>query len=179
MSGNIVLTDKLEEFIPALLRIARNRISPAMMVKFDEHDAVLSLCASLIRRQQLGRFKFVDNEDLWKLVVVALKRKIANKVRAEQAKKRGSAQVFSFDQADLSVVLSRTPSSEDAICFEELIDQIEGEIDDMSKQILEYKLAGMNNREIATKLKVVERTVGRKLALLRSVISDIIAESEQ
>lgn len=178
MQTNATLFEKLEEFIPKLLQIARQQISPSLQNKFDEHDAVMSMYGSLIRREREGRFKFADNEELWKLVLVALKRKIYNKVRAEKTVKRSHERVTSFDQNDFFEAVSRDPSPEDVVCFGELIEEIESGIDDKTRRILEEKLSGMTNREIAAKMQVSERLIGRKLVVLRSVIGEMIFEQD-
>ena len=168
------LSEKLVDFIPKLLAIAERNLSPTLARKFDADDIVASVCRSVMRRNQAGRFEFFDNEELWKLVVVALKRKIYNKVRDQGAGKRDYRKETSFDQNEFLAAISREPDPTDVVEFVEILRQIESTVDDTARKVLEFKLAGMNNREIAAELGVTERTVGRKLVVLRSVIGEAI-----
>ena len=176
MSNDNELRDNLEQFIPRLLGIADRQLTQGLKRKFDADDLVASLCRSVIRREQEGRFAFSDNEELWKLLVIALKRKIYNKVRDESTQKRDYKLEASFDQSTFLAAVSSEPSPEDAIEFEELMARITDQLDETTKKILELKLSGMNNREIAKELDCSERNVGRKLVLLRQVIGEQIVD---
>lgn len=164
----------LVNFIPRLLNIADKKISPGLKKKFDADDVVASVCRSVLRRHREGRFSFDDNEELWRLVVVALKRKIFNKVRSEKAAKRDYTKAASIDENELLTALSREPSPDDATELEDILGRVEIRIDEQCRSVLEFKLAGLNNREIAAELNITERTVGRKLVIIRNILTEII-----
>ena len=61
--------------------------------------------------------------------------------------------------------------------FNELMELVSHRIDEQCRQVLEHKLAGFNNREIAKDLEVTERTVGRRLVIIRNVLNELINDS--
>ena len=170
------ILNRLQSFVPRLLAIAERRISSQLQRKFDADDVVASLCRSIVRRRSLGKFEFEDNEDLWKIIVIALKRKIFNKVRDEETKKRDHRLETSMQQNEFLAAISKRPDPSDAVEFEELMLQIRASIDQVAQNVFECKLSGMNNREIARHLKCSERQVGRKLVLIRETVRQILHE---
>lgn len=175
--SNETLSAKLVEYIPQLINIADKQISSNLKRKFDADDVVASVCRSILRRYEAGRFSFTDNEELWKLVVVALKRKIFNKVREAKTAKRDYTKSSSIDENEFITVVGQGPGPDDVAEFKELLNLIEDRIDEPCRQVLEYKLTGLNNREIAKEMGVTERTVSRKLLIIRNILSELIQES--
>jgi RNA polymerase sigma factor (sigma-70 family) len=178
--GDQVAAQKLwQRYFGQLVRLARKKLSGAKRSVADEEDVALSAMDSFIRRAAAGRFPDLnDRNHLWPLLVTITVRKACKLAKHERRQKRGGSpvkdnsapiksahEITSWDQ-----IISREPGP--AIAFEikeefhRLLEKLEEE---SLRQIALWKLEGYTNAEIAGKLQCVERTVERKLHLIRRI----------
>ena len=140
----------------------------------DEEDIAVSAFNSFIQGARADRFpRLNDRDDLWKILITITARKTSALQRGHFAAKRGAGAVDGEsrlgDEAGFHQVISDTPSPEVLMQMDEefagLMDQID---DPQARQIAMHKFEGFSNREIAEKLDLSERTIDRKLALIRA-----------
>lgn len=155
-----------ETYLPKLIRQAENRIADRYKQKFDGNDIAATVCRTVFRRFKEGKFKFGDDAELWRLMTTISLRKISNKVRAENTQGRSIDREVYADP-EFQMALSREPSPEASAEFVDLIERLGGRLDAETMAVLNLRLTGMTAREIADQLGVVERTVTRKLAVIR------------
>ncbi len=158
-------------FFPRLVALARQALAGHPQRVADADDAAQSAFASFCLRVKAGEFSVHDRADLWNLLGVITTRKARKQVRHEAAQKRGGRRVRgegALSKPDGSPLpldeIARTcPPDEFDLSCEELLDQLGPEL----REFALLRLLGFRNREIADRLECTERSVERKLALIR------------
>jgi RNA polymerase sigma factor (sigma-70 family) len=159
-----------------LLGLARQRLSPRVRRREDEHDVLQSMYKSFCLRQRQGQFDLDDRNDLWKVLVTITENKAKNlaskntrqrrDVRREQA--AAGAGGDSNDGGDaLPRVAAPEPTPQQAAV---LVDEFQRRLESLSeplRQIALSKMSGCSNEEIADSLGCVVRTIERKLEMIR------------
>jgi DNA-directed RNA polymerase specialized sigma24 family protein len=168
-----------ENYFRRLLARARHKLAGIPRRAADEEDVALSAFDSFCRAAEQGRFpQLHDRHDLWQLLVVITDRKASNLVQAERCQKRGEGKVLdeaalgqsqgNASEPPLAEVLSHEPSPEFAA---ELADEYCRLLDLLAdpelQQVALAKMEGYSIDEIAEQLRVVPRTVKRRLHVIR------------
>lgn len=153
-------------FFPRLVSIARNRFGADNNVVYGADDAAQSVFHLLCRGAKHGRYdKVVGRDDLWRLLVTSTRRKVIDQVRARNTVKRGGDVETLIPEFELQ---SPDPTPETlAILDERLQERLAALRDDTLRTIAIMRLEGYANAEIAEQLSVSERTIERKLNLIR------------
>lgn len=169
-----------ERYFDRLVRLANQRLKAAPRRVADEEDIALSAFQSFCNRAMTNRIpQLADHNALWPLLVAITARKAAGYSRKLMRQKRGSGRVrgdsiFSAPTEDGSYgfqqVVDKGPTPEFAV---QVADQLQFLVDALEDPVLRMialkRLEGYSNREIAGQLNTTERTVHRKLAIIRSV----------
>jgi DNA-directed RNA polymerase specialized sigma24 family protein len=169
-----------ERYFHRLVHLARARLRAARRAGAiaDEEDAALSAFDSFCRGATAGRFpQLADRNGLWRLLVVITLRKVMGQVGRQAAQKRGGGQlvgesaVIGSDAAEgggLDRIAGDEPSPELAASvideYRRLRDGLGSEV---LRQVLDLRLQGYTREEIAERLGCAERTVKRKLEIIR------------
>lgn len=163
-------------YFERLLPLARRRLGTVRRHQ-DEEDVVLSAFDSFAARVQKDDLpQLVGRDDLWALLAVITVRKAINARVREGRQKRGGGRVHGDSVGaepglfGLHDVLASGPGPEDEVVAAELFESLLGRLGsaDLRTVALE-KLRGLTNAEIASRLLVSERTIERKLQLIRDV----------
>jgi len=171
-----------ERYFERLVRLARGKLSDVPRRAFDEEDVALSAFSSALNGICHGRFpKIHDREDLWRLLVVITARKASDYRQHARRQKRGGGQVVgesdlaAMDDGDLRglaqfVGLEPTPEFAAMLAeqYEKMLSQVP---DDITRRLVELKLAGYTNEEISAQLGVAMRTIERKLQIVRALLT--------
>jgi DNA-directed RNA polymerase specialized sigma24 family protein len=170
-----------ERYFQRLVALARRKLRASPRRAADEEDAVLSAFDSFYRGAKVGRFpRLADRNDLWQVLVMITARKAANQRKRELRAKRGAGRVrgdsvfYCRDSHEavrtLDAIIGREPTPEFAASaaeeFSRLMDRLD---DDLLRTIARWKMEGYTNQEIGAKLERQERTVERKLRVIRKV----------
>ena len=163
-----------KHYFDRLVRSVRQRLYGQNRAVSDEEDIVLSVFDSFYAAVEKGRFPDLsDRDDLWRLLLTMSARKIIDKRRHDQRQRRGgNVAVHSLDgDADDSVfieTIGSEPSPEMVLMMQESVEQFfshlgVGQLQDLAGA----KLEGYSNAEIAERLGCSERTIERRLHLIR------------
>ncbi len=168
-----------QRYVEQLIALARNRFSQLPGRIADEHDAVQSAFVSFFRRAEAGQFPLLnDRHDLWQLLVVISARKAKNLVRRELTQKRGAGRIRTAprlaegetDLGGLPQIVAPTPTPEFAAVVAEEFDRLLQLLDDAElRQLALLKFEGYDHAEIAQRLDCSERTVNRRIQLIRTI----------
>jgi RNA polymerase sigma factor (sigma-70 family) len=165
-----------ERYFHDLLALARRHLSQKVRTRLDEEDVLQSVYDSVCRRQRQGEFDLFGRDDLWKLLVTITLRKARNAARWHTREKRDVHREAPQPGPDTSLEgtspLERlpafAPTPDEAVALaEEFQTRIDALPDALLRQVALRKLEGFSNREIAAELTCAERSVERKLALIR------------
>ena len=172
-----------KRYFHRLVGLARKKLGTAPRRSEDEEDVALCALNSFFTAAKRGRYaELHDRTNLWPLLVRITERKAINQRLRQLTAKRGKGQVRGesvfFSPSDKSNDIGMVSVPDDgpspeflALMSEEfrsLLDSLDGEL----RTVAEMKLEGYTNAEIADKLDVVERTIERKLKIIRKQWSD-------
>jgi DNA-directed RNA polymerase specialized sigma24 family protein len=169
-----------ERYFMRLVELARSKLKGAARRVANEEDVALSVFDSFCRGMEEGRFPNLNGrDDLWRVLVVLTARKALRQVQREQRQKRGGGNVVT--EADLppgsaeeGTALDRVIGREPDPAFAAQVAEECGHLfhilgDEELRGIARWKMEGYTNGEIAGKLGCLERTVERKLRVIRSL----------
>ncbi|MFO0878948.1 MAG: ECF-type sigma factor [Gemmataceae bacterium] len=163
-----------ERYFAQLVTLARRKLHGTSRGAADEEDVALSAFHSFcVAARQFPRLN--NRDDLWQVLVMLTARKAYQERRRQQTLKRGGALTEDGQRRsplassdDLHEIIGSEPTPEFAML---LADQFEAMLrvlpDDQLRQIARLRLEESSNAEIAQALGCSERTIERKLQLIR------------
>ncbi len=172
----------------ALVRSAQTRISKQVAAKVDSEDLAQSVFFAIYRGAVEDKFdQLNDRAGFWTLVLAITRRKAVDRIRNLTAAKRGGAAAMRASQEVVGEsganIVDRAPSREvdpqvEVEC-EDLLESLKQQLDiedasGMLTRVAMSRIAGLSVKEIAAELDRTERTVERKLSLIRSLWSESI-----
>lgn len=163
-------------YFQRLIPLAKQKLGRLRLASIDEEDILISVFDSFFRAVENNRFKRLDDRnDLWQILLMLTERRVVEEMRRQGAQKRGAGRVSpasQLPQFDLSQVqnqLEEQLTPEFTLAFNECLYRALKPLGD--KRLLEIvllRLEGYSNREIAVKLDSSERTIERKMKVVRS-----------
>jgi DNA-directed RNA polymerase specialized sigma24 family protein len=166
-------------YFDKLVRLAYRHLSSATGRAEDAEDVALSAFASFVRAADAGRLPALeDRNNLWAVLLTITSRKAAKLMKSRGTQKRGGHNVRCFSafenhgadseaHADVDVPTSEPGPCEAVAVAEEcgrLLDLLD---DGLLRQVAVAKLEGYTNREIGEQVQLREKTIERKLRLIR------------
>jgi RNA polymerase sigma factor (sigma-70 family) len=175
--GNAAAAQELwQRYYTRLVELARDRLRGTSRRAADEEDVALSAFHSFCQAAALDRFpRLGSRDDLWQLLVMLTARKACQERLRQSALKRGGQLdnqggrlCPTFEDCDLEEVLGSEPSPELTVMLAEQFERLLALLPDEDlRQVGRLRLEEYTNAEIAQRLACSERTVERKLALIR------------
>ncbi len=166
-----------DRYFRRIVALARAKLGALPRGPADEEDIAISAMQSLFHGFERDRFPdLCDRHNLWSLLAKITARKAINERQKQTAKKRGGGQPrLSVGPTGGDDSMPRYDPSDDdlgpefIVAMEEEMRRLMAVLpDDTLRRIAGRKLEGYSSAEIAAELGVVERTVERKLALIRA-----------
>jgi RNA polymerase sigma-70 factor (ECF subfamily) len=160
-----------ELYVDRLVSLARQRISQRLGSRVDPEDVVQSVFRTFFKRTKDGTFTVEKPDDLWKLLARITVHKTFRQIAFHRAAKRNvdlEAAQSPGAQERLLSLLDRGPTPEMANQF---VDQIENFLTRLSpkdREILELRMQGYKDVEIAEKLNISDRTIRRLMERVRN-----------
>jgi DNA-directed RNA polymerase specialized sigma24 family protein len=157
-------------FSRPLLKLARKKLLDSPRRVRDEEDVVLSAFDSFCRAAERGDFTQVeDREELWQLLVVITVRKAIDYRKFDRRQRRGGDQKL-LDGRGLDRLPSSELGPETAAMLADECRRLMGLLNDPELcSIATLRLEGYTVDEIANRLDCAERTVQRRLGLIRRI----------
>jgi DNA-directed RNA polymerase specialized sigma24 family protein len=165
-----------ERYFEKMVRAASKILGRHKRGVADEQDVALSAFDSLCRGAAKGNFdQLKDRDDLWALLLTITAQKSVDRIRWDSRQRRGGGKVLreseladAYQGRTIDDILSRGPTPE----FLALVDEEHARLlsqlrDDTLRHIVNWKLEGHTNLEIAQFLGISVHSVGRKLRLIR------------
>lgn len=163
-----------DNYYSRLVAMARQRLNGAPVAVSDEEDIAISVFESFYRAAEDGRFPDLNSrDDLWKLLLRMAARKIIDQHRhANRAVRGGGVATRSIDAADddkaVFEVIGSEPNAEMVAMVTESCELLLTHLEDENLRAVAIgKLEGYSNSELAQRLDCSERTVERRLNLVR------------
>jgi RNA polymerase sigma factor (sigma-70 family) len=166
-----------ERYLPRLLTLARRHLDRRIRVRQDEEDVVQSMGQSFFHRLRRGDFDLVGRDDLWALLVTITLNKARNAADRDLARVRDVRREQPLPLSDasrsdapheVSALEAVEPTPAEAAALNEALERRLRDLPEPDlRQVAVMKLEGYSNREIAKAIKYGERSVERKLNLIR------------
>ena len=173
--GDSVAANHLwQHYFDRLVRAVRRRLYGQNRAISDEEDIVLSVFDSFYNAVEKGRFPdLADRDDLWRLLLRMSARKVVDKRRHDARQRRGGKVVLQSlsqagDEGYVIEAIGNEPSPEMVLMLQESMKQFfshlgVGQLADLAGA----KLEGYSNAELAERFECSERTIERRLHLIR------------
>lgn len=177
-----------QHYFDRLVRAVRGRLYGQNRAVSDEEDIVLSVFDSFYNAAENGRFPDLsDRDDLWRLLLRMAARKVVDKRRHDLRQRRGgNVRLHSLDHAGddsggyegrVIEAIGDQPSPEMVLMMQESVQQFfshlgVGQLADLAGA----KLEGYSNAEIAQRFGCSERTIERRLHLIREKCQQELVE---
>lgn len=172
-----------QHYFDRLVRSVRARLYGQNRAVSDEEDIVLSVFDSFYNAAENGRFPDLsDRDDLWQLLVRIAARKVVDKRRHDLRQRRGgNVRLHSLDHAgdDKKVIeaIGDDPSPEMVLMMQESVEQLFSHLGvGQLRDLAGAKLEGYTNAELAQRFGCSERTIERRLNLIREKCQQELVE---
>jgi RNA polymerase sigma-70 factor (ECF subfamily) len=155
-----------------LLNLARQRISQRFGGRLDPEDVVQSVFRTFFKRTRDGKFHIEKSDDLWKLLARITVHKTFRQIAFHQAAKRNVnlEKCQGGDPQDhVLTLLDRGPTPQMANQFVDQVEHFLKQLRPEHRQILELRMQGYKDVEIAQKVNVSDRTIRRVMEQVRSL----------
>jgi RNA polymerase sigma factor (sigma-70 family) len=165
--GDAVAAQRLwERYFARMVDLARSKLRGMAPGAADEEDVALSAFHGFCQAVAQQRFpRLANRDDLWQVLVMLTARKAIDRRKYQHRDKRAGLTTSLLDE-----VIGPEPDPAFAALvadeFQTLLHRL-GEED--LRAIALRKLEGYTNKEIAAQLGCTERTVGRRLSLIRGI----------
>ena len=184
--GDSIAANRIwQHYFDRLVRAVRAKLYGQNRAVSDEEDIVLSVFDSFYDAAENGRFPDLsDRDDLWRLLLRMSARKIVDKRRRDQRQRRGGdVQVHSFNEADeekgVFEAIGDEPSPEMVLMMRESVALFFSHLGDgQLRDLAGAKLEGDSNAEIAERFGCSERTIERRLHLIREKYSQELIDKD-
>lgn len=172
-----------QHYFDRLARSVRARLRGQNRAVSDEEDIVLSVFDSFYDAAESGRCPDLsDRDDLWRLLLRMAARKVVDKRRHDLRQRRGGGVMLqSLDEAgderNLDEAIGDEPSPEMVLMMQESVERFfshlgVGPLSDLAVA----KLEGHSNAELAQRFGCSERTIERRLHMIREKCQQELVE---
>ena len=161
-----------QQYFDKLVRAVRRRLQGHNRAVSDEEDIALSVFDSFCAAAENGRFPdLADRDDLWRLLLRMSARKVIDKHRRERRQRRGghvAIHQLGGDDQLLIEAIGNEPSPDMVLMVQEAMEQFFSKLGvGQLKELAVAKLEGYSNAELAQRFECSERTIERRLHLIR------------
>lgn len=174
-AGDAAAADALfVKYAEQLARLAERQLSARVARRVTGEDVVQSVFRTFFVRVERGEFQIDSSDQLWKLLVQITLRKSAEQGRLHTAAMR-DGRLEEVGSAIMSALIARQPEVAEAQLLNEEIDRAICNLPAQQhlayRRLLELRLAGHANDEIADQMGISRRTVERMLTRLQGSLS--------
>ena len=161
-----------DRYAEQLVVLAQKRISQRLASRIDAEDIVQSVFRTFFHRARQGQFHLEDPDDVCKLLARITVHKTFRQIAFHRRAKRDACQETGQGDETQDMVLkllTGEPTPEEAT---EFLDQLQHFLDKLEpddRKILELRMEGYNNVEIAERLGTNDRKIRRVMERVREL----------
>lgn len=168
-----------DRYLLRLMNLVAQHLSRKFNPRLGPEDVVQSVFRSMFRLTREGRFQFDGENDFWKLLLTMALNKVRNKVRHIEADKRNPAreagstgnsgiEAFAVDR------YGNTLTPAEVVEFADTLEFVLQNLSPDEQQLIQYRMEGLTQIEIAEKMSVDPRTIRRRFSAIRNRGAEIL-----
>jgi len=176
MGDSLAEEQLFDRYVVRLTLLARSRLSRRLASRVDPEDIVLSAYRSFFLAVRQHRFELHRSGDLWRLLVQITLAKVCDQAERHQTQRRdirretsGSAWFAAID---------RDPSPAEVAQAVEELERLLAALPERGSQIVQLRLQGYRQDEIAEQVGCAERTVRRWLERAGEILRSAAARGD-
>ncbi len=161
-----------DRYAEQLMLLARKRISHRLTSRIDAEDILQSVFRTFFHRAKQGQFHLEDPDDVCKLLARITVHKTFRQIAFHKRAKRDPGQETgqSDDAQDMLLkLLAGEPTPEEAAAFVDELEHFLSQLKDEHRRILEMRMEGYSNVEIAERLGITDRKIRRIMEGVRAL----------
>lgn len=163
----------VDRYMLRLTALAQSRLSRVLARRLDADEIVLSAWRSFFVAANRSRLQVPDDDNLWPLLATMTLRKLHRQAQRQLADRRNTAREISLNNDDgWQELVSREPAPDDAAQLTSDIEALMARLEPTDREIMMYRLQGVELEAIATRMKCSERTVRRAMQRIRMHLAD-------
>jgi RNA polymerase sigma-70 factor (ECF subfamily) len=165
--------DLFDKYCERLMKLARRRIGHKMASRFDPEDVVQSAFRTFFTRVRNDEFVFANEDDTFKLLVRITVRKTLRRIEHHSADKRNPAAEAgkpTDGSEQFAYIAAQEPTAEMEIALIDELEKFMTQFKPMEREVLELKVQGYSNVEIAEKLNTYDRKIRRVIDRVEEVL---------
>jgi RNA polymerase sigma factor (sigma-70 family) len=162
----------VDRYLDRLVALARRRISQRLASRLDPEDVVQSVFRTFFFHAKEGKFQIKDQDDLCKLLMRITVHKVLKQVEHHTAGKRDphlETEQGNRTLARMHELLSKDPTPEAQVIFLDQLEHVVSQLGPTPRKILEMRMQGYSEKEIAAELDISDRTIRRVLERVRGL----------
>jgi RNA polymerase sigma-70 factor (ECF subfamily) len=162
----------VDRYLDRLVALARRRLSQRLQGRVDPEDVVQSVFRTFFCRAREGKFEIKDQDDLCKLLMRITVHKVLKQVEHHMAGKRDphlETEQGNRSLERLNELLAHEPSPEAEVFFVDQLTHLLNQLRPQERKILEMRLQGYSNDEIAAELGIYDRKIRRVIERIRGL----------
>jgi RNA polymerase sigma-70 factor (ECF subfamily) len=162
----------VDRYLNRLLTLARRRISQRLASRVDPEDIVQSVFRTFFVRVKDGQFAFDDQDDLCKLLMRITLHKTLRQVAFHKAGKRDpnlETPHGEHHHDQMMALFDQEPTQEATVAFLDQLEHFLAQLRPQEREILEMRLQGHSNEDIASKLGIYDRKIRRVIEHVRDI----------
>jgi RNA polymerase sigma factor (sigma-70 family) len=162
-------------YVNRLLHLARERLSQRLARRIDPEDVVQSAFRTFFLRVQAGQFTFDEEDDLGRILTSITVHKVLRQVAFHRAAKRDpgrEAEAPAEAASEALQVCAAGPAPEATVAFLDQLERLHSWLSPRDRRVLEMRLQGHGNDEIARELGTSDRHIRRVLKHIRGLVEE-------
>jgi len=156
-----------DRYVDKVMKLARRHLSRPIAGRVDPEDIAQSVFRTFFHRARNGQFQIDEADDLCKLLARITVHKTFRQIAFHKRAKRDTGVESGEPQEMILNRLTNGPSPQEAAAFVDQLELFFSKIQPVEKQILELRMEGYNNLEIAAKLNISDRKIRRLMERIR------------
>jgi RNA polymerase sigma-70 factor, ECF subfamily len=159
-----------DRYVEQVMKLARRRLSRTMARRVDAEDIAQSVFRTFFVRARKGQFQFEEAEDLCKILARITVHKTLRQIAYHKRAKRDTGAESGADTQELLLNrLAGGATPEDAAIFVDELEHLFQKLQPTERAILELRMEGYNNLEIADKLGISDRKIRRLMERVKGL----------
>jgi RNA polymerase sigma factor (sigma-70 family) len=162
-----------DRYVDQVMKLARRHLHRPMAGRVDPEDIAQSVFRTFFIRARQGQFQIEEADDLCKLLARITVHKTFRQIAFHKRAKRDTHVETGEPQEMLLNRLASGPTPQEAAAFVDQLENFLGKLQPIERQILELRMEGHNNLEIADKLGISDRKIRRLGERIRGLAENL------